>query len=107
MTNPMVDTVIVNGRVVSGNGTRETGIAVKDGIIVALAQPEALPPARRTIDAHGQHVLPGIVDPECHVGSHRPLQDSLDSETRAAAAGGVTTWGDHAVELEAEEGIYR
>ena len=93
MTNPMVDTVIVNGRVVSGNGTRETGIAVKDGIIVALAEPEALPPAKRTIDAHGQHVLPGIVDPECHVGSHRPLKDSLDSETRAAAAGGVTTWG--------------
>ena len=89
----MVDTVIVNGRVVSGNGTRETGIAIKDGIIVALAEPEALPPAKRTVDAHGQHVLPGIVDPECHVGSHRPLKDSLDSETRAAAAGGVTTWG--------------
>ena len=38
-------------------------------------------------------LLPGVIDPECHLGGHRPLADDMVSETRAAAATGVTTWG--------------
>ena len=34
-----------------------------------------------------------MIDPECHLGGHRPLADDMVSETRAAAATGVTTWG--------------
>jgi dihydroorotase-like cyclic amidohydrolase len=37
--------------------------------------------------------MPGVVDPEVHFGSHRWVGDEFDSETRGAAAYGITTWG--------------
>jgi hypothetical protein len=52
-----------------------------------------LPDGERRIDLAGKHVLPGVVDPEVHLGSHRTLVDDFRTETRAAAASGVTTWG--------------
>jgi len=33
------------------------------------------------------------VDPKCHLGHARLLEEDLKSETRAAVATGVTTWG--------------
>ena len=39
------------------------------------------------------------IDPECHLGSHRALADDFYSETSAAAAAGVTTWGMQLVSL--------
>ena len=58
-----------------------------------------LPPAKREIDLAGNYLLPGVIDPECHLGSHRALADDFYSETRAAAAAGVTTWGMQLVSL--------
>ena len=88
-----MDLVIQNGQVVTSSGVKKLAIGIKDGRIVALTSATESLQARQTIDADGKYVLPGIVDPENHMGTHRPLKDSLDSETRAAAAGGVTTWG--------------
>ena len=34
-----------------------------------------LPAAKREIDLAGRYLLPGVIDPECHLGSHRPLAD--------------------------------
>ncbi len=88
-----MDLVIQHGQVVTSSGMKKVAIGIKDGRIAALTSgPESLE-ARRTIDAEGKYVLPGMVDPENHLGTHRPLKDSFNSETRAAAAGGVTTWG--------------
>src|SRR5438445_3843364 len=88
-----MDLVIQHGQVVTSSGMKKVAIGIKDGRIAALTSgPESLE-ARRTIDATGKYVLPGLVDPENHLGTHRPLKDSLSSETKAAAAGGVTTWG--------------
>jgi dihydropyrimidinase/dihydroorotase len=84
---------IVNGIVVTPRGRQRAGIAVKDGRIVGVMDEALLPPAVTTIDAHGLHVLPGIIDPEAHPGHSQPLWDVVASETRAAAAAGVTTWG--------------
>jgi dihydropyrimidinase len=58
-----------------------------------------LPGAAREIDLAGKHLPPGVIDPECHLGGHRPLADDFQSETRAAAAAGVTTWGLQLVSL--------
>ncbi len=91
MANDSVDVVIKRGQVVTSTGIRKMGVAIKDGKIAALASDETLPPAQRTVNAYGKFILPGLVDPECHAGSLRPLKDSFYSETRAAAAGGVTT----------------
>ncbi|MBI2918242.1 MAG: amidohydrolase family protein [Chloroflexi bacterium] len=89
----MVDLVITGDRMVTPVGVRKAAVAVKNGRIVSVSDVGDSPPANSTIDATGQIVFPGIVDPEGHPGTRRPFKDSLLSETRAAAAGGVTTWG--------------
>lgn len=97
MSNPReVDLVISGGTVVTPSGPRRLGIAVDDGRIVATAREELLPPARRTYDATGLHLIPGLVDSESHPGCYSPLKDDLATESRAAVVSGVTTWGIHA-----------
>jgi dihydropyrimidinase/dihydroorotase len=87
------DLALVGGRVVTPGGVVAGGVAVRDGRVAAIGGARDLPPAARTIELRGRVLLPGVIDPECHMGSHRPLADDLESETRAAAATGVTTWG--------------
>jgi dihydroorotase-like cyclic amidohydrolase len=91
MVDANFDLVIKGGRVVTREGVRAVAIGVKDGKVAALGPVEDLNSARQVIDAAGKYILPGLVDPENHLGTHRPLKDSLSSETKAAAAGGVTT----------------
>ncbi|MGA7396649.1 MAG: amidohydrolase family protein [Solirubrobacterales bacterium] len=91
-----VDLVITGGTVVSPSGTRKVGIAVDDGKIVAVTEDRLLPPAKKTVDATGLHVIPGLVDTEAHPGCYVPLRDDIATETRAAVTAGVTTWGVHA-----------
>jgi len=91
-----VDLVIKGGTLVSSAGTRRIGIAVDQGKVVAVTEDELLPPARETVDATGLHVIPGLVDTEAHPGCYSPLRDDMGTESRAAAAAGVTTWGVHA-----------
>src|SRR5258705_2694294 len=93
MVDITLDTIIKGGQVVTREGVQKLSIGIKDGKIAVLGPDGALNSGRHIIDAAGKFVLPGLVDPENHLGTHRPLKDSLSSETRAAAAGGVTTWG--------------
>ena len=90
---PPVDLVIRYGKIVTPSGVINGGVAVDEGRIVAIAGDASLPPADRTIDAKENIVMPGVVDPECHLGSARELRDDMETETAAAAAAGVTTWG--------------
>lgn len=92
----MVDLVISGGTVVTPSGPRRAAIAVDGGKIVAIADDALMPPARSTRDAKGLHIIPGLVDTEAHPGCYVPLRDDLQSESRAAVAAGVTTWGIHA-----------
>ncbi|MBI4319387.1 MAG: amidohydrolase family protein [Chloroflexi bacterium] len=89
----IVDLVVHNGKIVTPAGTFPGGVAVSEGKIVAIATESALPPAQRTIDAGGNYILPGLVDPEGHLAGSRPIKDGFVSETCAALASGVTTWG--------------
>jgi dihydropyrimidinase len=93
MPAPEVDLRLVGGRVVTGGGVLQAGVAVDGGIIVAVARDDLLPPARRTIDVRGNHILPGIVDSEAHPGCYVPFEDDLEPESKAAACAGITTWG--------------
>jgi len=88
-----VDLVIKNGWVVTGAGKERAGVAVKDGVIVAIAKDELLPPAKEVIDLRGNHLLPGVVDSEAHPGCYVPFRYDMTTESRAAACAGVTTWG--------------
>src|ERR1044072_3634854 len=93
------DIVFKDGLVVTPGRTSEGGAAIVGGKIAAVGRDEFLPAADREIDLAGRYLLPGAIDPECHLGSHRPLADGFESETGAAAAAGVTTWGMQLVSL--------
>lgn len=84
------DLVIRGGKIVTAEGTISGWVAVQAGRIVATGS-DTPPQADRLIDASGNYVLPGIVDPEAHLPCG--IQRDLASETRAAVASGVTTWG--------------
>jgi dihydropyrimidinase/dihydroorotase len=93
MPNTAADLVLKNGLVVTPSGILRGGVAVAGGRIAAVGEDAFLPPGNREIDLAGKHLLPGVIDPEVHLGSHRALADDFQTETRAAAAAGVTTWG--------------
>lgn len=88
-----VDLVVKNGKVVLPSGVVEGGVAIDRGKFVAVGQGEALPQARRVIDARGNFVLPGAIDPHAHPGGKYPLDQDWRTESPGAAAGGITTVG--------------
>ncbi len=65
----MLDVLITGGSVIDGTGApaRVADVAVRDGRIVAIAEPgTTTEAAATTIDATGLLVTPGIVDPHTH-----------------------------------------
>lgn len=86
-----VDLVVRNARVVRHDGEFFGGLAVNDGKILAIGADEALPEGKREIDATGLVLMPGLIDPHCHLGVKYPYAEDMRTETAAAASGGVTT----------------
>jgi allantoinase len=87
-----MDLAIVNGQVVTEQRLFDADVGVANGQIAALAAPGALPPAKETFDAAGLLVLPGAIDVHFHARTPAyPERGDFFTETRAAAAGGVTT----------------
>lgn len=79
-------------------------IAVRDGIIVEVA-PRVDGAARREIDAGGLWILPGLIDPHVHLGlpsRGAVTSDTIESGTRAALFGGVTTVIDFSLRVPGE-----
>jgi dihydropyrimidinase len=70
----------------------ECGLAIRDGVIAAALAPGETVDARRTIDAGGRYVLPGLLDTHLHLGtSAQSFAGDCASESRHAVTGGVTT----------------
>ena len=87
------DTVVTNRRVViPRQGIQRVDLGISDGRLAALLDPgvAASYTAATTIDARDRHVLPGLIDPHTHFGLALGLAD-WETESRAAAIGGVTT----------------
>ncbi|NIS60280.1 MAG: allantoinase AllB [Proteobacteria bacterium] len=88
-----VDLAILNGKIVTPQGIYEgDDIAVEKGEIVAIDKQGSFPEAKKTIDATGKYVLPGIID--VHVHFRQPgyeYKEDFETGSMAAAAGGVTT----------------
>jgi allantoinase len=88
------DQVITHGRVLQADDFVFADIAVRDGVIVAVASPGAFQGVdiHRLIDARDRLVLPGAIDSHFHCrGPSHPEREDFGSATSAAAAGGVTT----------------
>lgn len=87
-----LDTVIAGGDVLLPDGLHRVDLGLKDGTVAGIYAPGTAPDAAITIDAGGKTVLPGIIDIHFHVRAPAyPERGTVLSETRAAAAGGVTT----------------
>lgn len=86
------DTIITNADVVTESGIQALDIATSGGRIRALLERGTDAAAEHTIDATGQLVLPGAIDIHWHCRAPAyPQRGDFATETRAAAAGGVTT----------------
>ncbi|WP_372722544.1 amidohydrolase family protein [Immundisolibacter sp.] len=84
----MYDLLIENARIVDGTGAPaySGSLAVKDGRIVAMGSIHSRE-ARQTIDARGQVLAPGFVDPHTHYDA----QIAWDALLTPSAEHGVTT----------------
>ena len=88
----MFDTLIINADVVTESGIQALDLAVKAGKIAAMVTRGTVLEASETIDAAGMLVLPGAIDIHFHCRAPAyPQRGDFATETRAAAAGGVTT----------------
>lgn len=85
------DMLVKGARIVNAWGMFEGWFTVKNGVITALGSGSGFPEADIVIDAEGKHVLPGAIDPHTHLAFCRPFEEDIESETRSAAVGGVTT----------------
>jgi dihydropyrimidinase len=101
----MLDTVISGGLTVLPNGAEVADIGVQGEKIVAIGAPGGLAAlgAGRTIDASGQIVIPGGIDPHVHCNWPMPVPDGEAKLTepasrvsQAALFGGTTTTIDFA-----------
>lgn len=89
------DTIIKDGTLITSDGPIDASVALDDGIIAAVGQEHALPEADETVDASGQFIIPGVVDPHVHIDDMFS-EDTYETATSAAAVGGVTTYIDFA-----------
>ncbi len=88
----MLDIAIKGATVINATGRLVADVGIENDTIVLVAQPGALPAARQEINADGLLLLPGIIDIHFHIRAPgHPERATFASETRAAAAGGVTT----------------
>ena len=85
------DLVIRNARVVTHAGETFGGVAVVGERIAAVGDDDALPAGRREIDADGRVLMPGVIDPHCHLAVNYPYDEDMRTETAQAARGGITT----------------
>jgi len=86
--------LIKGGKVVNDDSILEQDVYIDNGIIKEVGKNLQVPGGVETIDAKGLHLLPGGVEPHCHLNFHfmgTRTADDFYSGTRAALAGGTTT----------------
>src|SRR5271166_2946170 len=103
----MLDLIISGGTAVLPSGAEAADIGVAGGKVAAIGAPGSLVSvtAARTIDAGGQIVIPGGLDPHIHCNSPIPfpgrnedlMSAPADQVSRAALHGGTTTMLDFAL----------
>lgn len=96
----MLDLAVVNGLVFIEGGFRKADVGIQDGKFALVGAPGSLPEAKRTIDAAGKYVLPGGIDTHVHYRDPGHAErETFQVGTRAAAAGGCTTFFEHPISI--------
>jgi len=89
----MSNLLIRGAELVTPQGISRADVRVENGTTVEVAAGLAPRDGESVIDAGGLHLFPGIIDPQVHFrepgNTHK---EDLESGSRAAAAGGVTSF---------------
>ena len=89
----MKNTLIKNALVVNEGKITETDLRIVENRIEKIETEISAKPTDRIIDANGCHLLPGMIDDQVHFRepglTHK---GSIASESRAAVAGGITSY---------------
>lgn len=87
------DLIVKNALVVrpGSDAPERLDVAVTDGSFSAFAESIDAGQGAEVLDAGGKYLFPGVVDVHQHWGIYNPLGEDADSESRAAAQGGVTS----------------
>ena len=89
--------LIQHGTLVNENNIFDGTIIVEDSKITKIVEGDTVPNASfdEVIDASGCFVLPGLIDDHVHFREPGLTEKAdIESESRAAAAGGITTYFD-------------
>jgi dihydropyrimidinase len=88
----VADLLVTGGVVVfPDRGPLRVDLRAREGRVVELGERLSAGPGEAVLDATGRHVFPGFIDPHVHLGNVNPFVEDVETETLAAAAGGVTT----------------
>lgn len=89
----MTNYIIRNARLVNEGQVLERDVRVEAGFIAEIGTSIQTRPGDEVLDATGQYLLPGVIDDQVHFRepglAHKA---TIRSESRAAVAGGVTTF---------------
>ena len=84
------DLLITGGTCMTPSGARLADVGIKNGTIVEIGELSGATSTQR-IDAHGLHVLPGVIDSQVHFREPGlEHKEDLSTGTASAALGGVT-----------------
>ncbi len=90
-----LDLLLQGGSIISDSGRFQGSIGIAHGKVVGEFAPGSEPAASEIVDCRGKLILPGLIDMHCHhrEGSEKGFEykETIETATRAAAAGGVTT----------------
>ena len=91
----MSSVLIRNARLVNEGREFDGDLLVSNGRIVKIARSIEGENAKVEIDANGQWLLPGMIDDQVHFREPgAPAKGSFSTESRAAVAGGITSFMD-------------
>jgi dihydroorotase len=91
----MSSVLIRNARMVNEGREFDGDLLVSNGRIVKIARSIQGENAMIEIDANGQWLLPGMIDDQVHFREPgAPAKGSIHTESRAAVAGGITSFMD-------------
>ncbi|MBS82608.1 MAG: dihydroorotase [Gammaproteobacteria bacterium] len=85
------DLLLTNGEVMLPDSLKQCHVGIKNGKIATITNDSNLD-AQKVIDCKGLHVLPGVIDSQCHFREPGlENKENLESGMMAAVAGGVTS----------------
>ena len=87
--------LVKGGRIVNEGRSFDGSVVIEDGNIIDITKQQPETSFDEIIDASGCYVLPGVIDDHVHFREPGLTEKAdIESESRAAAAGGVTSYFD-------------